>query len=252
MLYFIFSCVTPACVWCCDASTFIEHENHRTSNLNMKYSGEPNKRQCPDHSQTFVANRQRSQARATPPMSTASSPDQSRRRTPSAFQTTVSYGIILSHGHKSTATFAKQQFNTSILYITKLQFIGSRQELCSPKQELRPRCQLLHHQAKAVKEPPSPLQTTVSYSIRLSHGHKSTATFAKQQFNTSILYIIKLQFIGSRQELCLPKQELRPRCQLLHYQTKAVKEPPPPLQTTVSYGITLSHRHKSTATFAKQ
>ena len=56
-----------------------------------------------------------------------------------------------------------------------------------------PRCQLLHHQAKAVKEPPSPLQTTVSYGIILSHGHKSTALSAKRQFNTSILYTTKLQ-----------------------------------------------------------
>ena len=31
-------------MWCCDASTFTGHENHRTSNLNMKYSGERNKR----------------------------------------------------------------------------------------------------------------------------------------------------------------------------------------------------------------
>ena len=36
--------VTLACVWCCDASTFTEHENHQTSNLYMKYSGEHNKR----------------------------------------------------------------------------------------------------------------------------------------------------------------------------------------------------------------
>ena len=64
---YIFLCFTPACVWCCDASTFTEHENHQTSNLNMKYSGEHDKRQCPDHRHTFAANRQRSQARATPP-----------------------------------------------------------------------------------------------------------------------------------------------------------------------------------------
>ena len=45
-------------MWCCDSSTFVtEHEkNHQTSNLNMKYSGEHNKRQCPDHRQTFAAN----------------------------------------------------------------------------------------------------------------------------------------------------------------------------------------------------
>ena len=66
MVYFIFLRVTPACVWCCDARTFTEHENHQTSNLNMKYSGEDNKRQCPDHRQTFAANRQRSQARGMP------------------------------------------------------------------------------------------------------------------------------------------------------------------------------------------
>ena len=42
--YFIFFWVTLACVWCCDASKFTEHENHQTSNLNMKYSGEHNKK----------------------------------------------------------------------------------------------------------------------------------------------------------------------------------------------------------------
>ena len=58
MVYFIFYIlwVTPAWVWCCDASTVTEHENHQTSNINIKYSGEHNKRQCPDHSQTFTAN----------------------------------------------------------------------------------------------------------------------------------------------------------------------------------------------------
>ena len=54
MIYFIFFWVTPACVWCCDASTFTGHENHQTSNLNVKYSREHNKRQCPDHWQTFA------------------------------------------------------------------------------------------------------------------------------------------------------------------------------------------------------
>ena len=45
-------------MWCCDSSTFFtEHEkNHQTSNLYMKYSGEHNERQCPDHRQTFAAN----------------------------------------------------------------------------------------------------------------------------------------------------------------------------------------------------
>ena len=56
-----------------------------------------------------------------------------------------------------------------------------------------PRCQLLHPQTKAVKERPFPLQTTVSHGIILSHGHKSTATSAKRQFNTSMLYTTKLQ-----------------------------------------------------------
>ena len=37
ILYFIFFGVTPVCVSCCDASTFTEHENHETSNLNMKH-----------------------------------------------------------------------------------------------------------------------------------------------------------------------------------------------------------------------
>ena len=57
-----------------------------------------------------------------------------------------------------------------------------------------PRCQLLHHQTKAVKESPSPVQATVPYGIiLLSHRHKYTATSAKRQFNTSILYTAKLQ-----------------------------------------------------------
>ena len=40
----------------CGVGTFTEHEKHQTSNLIMKYSGEHNKRQCPDHRQTFAAN----------------------------------------------------------------------------------------------------------------------------------------------------------------------------------------------------
>ena len=67
-IFYIFTCYSRVRVWCCDASTFTEHEDHQISNLNMKYSGEHNnKRQCPDHRQTFATNRQRSQARAMPP-----------------------------------------------------------------------------------------------------------------------------------------------------------------------------------------
>ena len=36
ILYFVFFWVTPACAWCCGASTFTEHENHQASDLNMK------------------------------------------------------------------------------------------------------------------------------------------------------------------------------------------------------------------------
>ena len=111
-----------------------EHENHQTSNLNMQYSGEHNKRQCPDLRQTFAANRQRSQARATSPDANyfITRPN-SRQRTSLPLQTTVSYGIILSDGHKSTATSAKRRFNTHP-YCTpqNYRFIGSRQEPCSP------------------------------------------------------------------------------------------------------------------------
>ena len=57
-LYFIFFGVTPACVWCCDARAFTEHGNHQTSNLDMKYSGDHNKRQCPDHRQAFIRSQQ--------------------------------------------------------------------------------------------------------------------------------------------------------------------------------------------------
>ena len=53
IIYIYIFWVTPACVWCCDASTFSDHENHQTSNLNIKYY---NKGQCPDHRQTFAAN----------------------------------------------------------------------------------------------------------------------------------------------------------------------------------------------------
>ena len=80
-------------MWCCDASKFTEHENHQTSNLNMKYSVEHNKR----HAQ-----------------------------------------ITGRHS----------------------QPIGN-----DNKKRYAPRCQLLLYQIKAVKEPPSPLQTTVSYGI---------------------------------------------------------------------------------------
>ena len=47
------------------------HRTRKSPDLELKYeilySGEHNKRQCPDHRQTFAANKQRSQARATPP-----------------------------------------------------------------------------------------------------------------------------------------------------------------------------------------
>ena len=67
------------------------------------------------------------------------------------------------------------------------------QQATITRKSYAPRCELLHHQTKAVKEPPSPLQITVSYGIILSHGHKSTATSAKRKFNTSILYTTKLR-----------------------------------------------------------
>ena len=154
MLYFIYiyyfilegGC-SPRVRVVCDASTFTEHENHQTSNLNMKYSGEHNKRQCPDHRHTFAANRQRSQARATPRCQLLHQ-TKAIKEPPSPLQTTVSYGIILSHGHESTATSAKRQFNKyihtvcvcvffpSILDINSTPqnytFIGSSQEPCSP------------------------------------------------------------------------------------------------------------------------
>ena len=117
VFYTVFFWVTLACMWCCDASKFIEHENHQTSNLNMKYSAEHNKKD--------------------------------------------------------------------------VQITGRHSQLTGNdnKRRYAPRCQLLHHQIKAVKEPPSPLKTTVSYGIILSHGHKSSAaTSAKRQFNTSNYY----------------------------------------------------------------
>ena len=83
-IFYILRAFPPACVWCCDASTFFtEHENHQTSNLNMKYSipentikgsvqntikGRQSQTTGDDHKQELC-----------PPMSIASSPDQTKR-----------------------------------------------------------------------------------------------------------------------------------------------------------------------------
>ena len=114
--YFIFFGVTLACVWCCDASKFTEHENHQTSSLNMNYSGEHNKRDVQitgRHSQpTGNDNKKRYASRCQ-----LHHQIKAVKEPPSPLQTTVSYGIILSHGHKSTATSAKRQFDTSNYYV---------------------------------------------------------------------------------------------------------------------------------------
>ena len=95
--------------WCCDASKFTEHENHQTSNLNMKYSVEYNKR----HVQIT--------GRHSQPIGNDNAPRcqlllyqiKAIEEPPSPLQATVSYGIVLSHGHKSIATSAKRKFDIS-------------------------------------------------------------------------------------------------------------------------------------------
>ena len=64
----------------------------QTSILNMKYSGEHNKRQCPDHRQTFTAKRQRLQPRrAMPPdVNCFITRPKCHQRTSFLLQTTVS------------------------------------------------------------------------------------------------------------------------------------------------------------------
>ena len=111
--YIILFWLTLACVWCCDASKFTEHENHQTSNLNMKYPGEHNKRHVQitgRHSQPTCNDNKK---RYTPQCQPLHHQIKAVKEPPSPLQTTVSYGIILSHGRKSTATSAKRQFDTS-------------------------------------------------------------------------------------------------------------------------------------------
>ena len=91
-LYLIFFLrVTPACVWCCDASTSTEHENHQTSNLNMKYSGEHNKGSVQITGRYSQPTGNDHKQELCPPMSIVSSPDQSRRRT---FLPLTNYGFV--------------------------------------------------------------------------------------------------------------------------------------------------------------
>ena len=75
-IYFFCFCVTPACVWCCDASTFTEHENHQTSSLNMKYCTPENtikgRLQITGRHSQPTGNDHKQELR--PPMSTDSSP----------------------------------------------------------------------------------------------------------------------------------------------------------------------------------
>ena len=111
-----------------------EHENHHTSNLNMKYSGDHNKRQCPDHRQTFAANRQRSQARATPPdvncfitrpkpLKKLPPPYRLRFRTVKYYcQMDTSPQQFLQNGGSTHPYCTPQNYR----------FIGSRQVPCSP------------------------------------------------------------------------------------------------------------------------
>ena len=108
---------TLACVWCCDASKFTEHENHQTFDLNMKFSGEHNKRRVQitgRHSQPIGNDTKK---RHAPRCQLLHHQIKAVKEPPSSLQTTVSYGIILSHGHKSTATSTKRQFDTSNYYV---------------------------------------------------------------------------------------------------------------------------------------
>ena len=128
--YFIFFWVTLACVWCCYASKFTQHENHQTtSNLNMKYSGEHNNKR---HVQIT--------------------------------------------GRHSQPT-------------------GNDKQFFFKKKRYAPRCQLLHHQIKAVKEPSSPFLTNygiVRYNV-VTWTHKSTAASSaklQQLFETFNNYYV--------------------------------------------------------------
>ena len=105
--------VTLACVWCCDASTFTELENHQTSNLNMKYSGEHNKRHVQITGRHSQPTGNDNKKRYAPRCQLLHHQIKGVKEPPSPLQTTVSYGIILSRAHKSTATSAKRQFDTS-------------------------------------------------------------------------------------------------------------------------------------------
>ena len=100
-------------MWCCDACKLTEHKNHQTSNLNMKYSGEHNKRHVQitgRHSQLTGNDNKKMYA---PRCQLLHRQIKAVKEPPSPLQTTVSYGIILSHGHKPTATSGKRQFSTS-------------------------------------------------------------------------------------------------------------------------------------------
>ena len=104
-------------MWCCDASKFTEHENHQTSNLNMKYSGEHNKRDVQITGRHSQPTGNGNKKRYAPRCQLLHHQIKGVKEPPSPLQTTVSYGIILSHGHKSTAPSAKRQFDTSNYYV---------------------------------------------------------------------------------------------------------------------------------------
>ena len=109
----LFLWVTLARVWCCDASKFTEHENHQTSNLNMKYSREHNRRHVQITGRYSQPTGNDNKKRYAPRCQLLHHQIKGVKEPPSPLQTTVSYGIILSHGHKYTATSAKRQFDTS-------------------------------------------------------------------------------------------------------------------------------------------
>ena len=109
-------------MWCCDASKFTEHENHQTSNINMKYYEEHNKMDAQ------ITGRHYSQ-----PTGNGSKKRYARRcqllyrqikavkEPPSPLQTTVSYGIMLSHTWTQVHILQNDSStHPVIMYTTKL------------------------------------------------------------------------------------------------------------------------------------
>ena len=124
--------VTPACVWCCNASTFTERKNHQTSNLIMKYSEEHNKGMS--RSQANIRSQQEkitSKSYAPDvncfitrpkPLKNLPPPYKLRFRTVQYCHVDTSPQQLLQNGSSTHPYCTPQNYR----------FIGSRQEPCSP------------------------------------------------------------------------------------------------------------------------